>query len=49
MCECAKPYGIWQNTDRLTIGGKAFDGNFTYKDYPALTGAVKKEKEEKAK
>ena len=45
VCEYAKPYGIWQNTDHLTIGGKAFDGNFAYKDYPALTGQ-KKEKEE---
>lgn len=45
MCEYAKPYGIWQNTDCLTIGGKAFDGNFAYKDYPALTGAKKKEDE----
>lgn len=43
VCEYAKPYGIWQNTDRLSIGGKTFDGNFAYKDYPALTGAVKKE------
>lgn len=46
VCEYAKPYGIWQNTDRLTIGGKTFDGNFAYKDYPALTGAAKKKEEE---
>ena len=46
VCEYAKPYGVWQNTDRLTIGGKTFDGNFAYKDYPALTGAAKKKEEE---
>ena len=43
ICDYKKPYGIWQYTDHLTIGGKAFDGNYAYKDYPALTGAVKKE------
>ncbi len=40
-CEYAKPYGIWQFTDKLAIGGRAFDGNWAYKDYPALTGAKK--------
>lgn len=46
-CEYAKPYGIWQYTDCLTIGGKAFDGNWAYKDYPALTGAKKKDDSQK--
>ena len=31
------PVGIWQYTDRWVLGGKAFDGNLAYKDYPALT------------
>lgn len=38
VCQLSKPYGIWQFTDRLVIGGKVFDGNWAYKDYPALTG-----------
>lgn len=37
-CSCQKPYGMWQFTDRLCIGGKAFDGDWAYKDYPALAG-----------
>ena len=36
-CGYGKPYGIWQFTDNLVIGGKAFDGNYAYKDYPSLT------------
>lgn len=36
-CEYKKPYGIWQFTDKLTIGGKVFDGNWAYKDYPSFT------------
>lgn len=42
-CDYNKPYGIWQYTDKLFIGGARFDANWAYKDYPALTGAVKKE------
>lgn len=42
-CGLKKPYGIWQFTDKLMIGGKAFDGNWAYKDYPALTGKEEKE------
>lgn len=47
-CQYAKPYGIWQFTDNLTINGKAFDGNYAYKDYPTLTGnkPAEPEKEE---
>lgn len=46
VCDYKKPFGIWQYTDHLTISGKAFDGNYAYKDYPTLTGAVKKEEAE---
>ena len=40
QCTYAKPYGIWQYTDSLSIGGKAFDGNYAYKDYPSLIAAM---------
>ena len=36
-CQYKGDYGIWQFTDALSIGGKNFDGNWAYKDYPALT------------
>lgn len=36
-CTYRKPYGMWQYTDNFTIGGKAFDGNYAYKDYPKIT------------
>lgn len=42
-CGYKKPYGMWQYTDRLTIGGRVFDGDWAYKDYPALTKASKAE------
>lgn len=48
-CQYTKPYGIWQYTDKFVINGKAFDGNWAYKDYPALTSdkkPVEPEKEE---
>ena len=38
-CQYKGDYGIWQFTDALSIGGKNFDGNWAYKDYPALTSA----------
>ena len=41
-CQYAKPYGIWQYTDKLVIGGKSFDGNWAYKDYPSFTTGEKK-------
>lgn len=44
VCTYKKDYGIWQYTDKLIIGGKAFDGNYAYKDYPALTGQKEEEK-----
>lgn len=31
-------YGIWQYSDNGLIGGKRFDMNLAYRDYPALTG-----------
>lgn len=43
-------YGIWQYTSTWSIGGKDFDGNWAYKDYPsivkAMTGEKTPEKEE---
>lgn len=35
-CTYEEPYGMWQYTASLNIGGKIFDGNYAYKDYPAL-------------
>lgn len=32
-----KNVGIWQYTDSLVIGGKKFDANYAYRDYPAIT------------
>lgn len=46
-CDYRKPYGIWQYTDKLYIGGRRFDGNYAYKDYPALI--AKKEEPELTK
>lgn len=46
-CEYQGQYGIWQYTNELKIGGKRFDGNWAYKDYPAIikamSGGTKKE------
>ena len=39
-CTYKGEFGIWQYTDCLTIGGKAFDGNYAYKDYPAIIGGL---------
>lgn len=33
FCEYEKPYGIWQFTDCLTIGGKKFDGNWACREF----------------
>lgn len=44
-CQYAKPYGIWQYTDKLVIGGKTFDGNWSYKDYPSFTTGEKRPSE----
>lgn len=40
-CTYKGQYGIWQFTDSLVIGGKPFDGNWAYKDYPAITRAMR--------
>ena len=45
-CSYQKPYGLWQYTDRLLIAGKAFDGNYAYKDYPGIIGGMHSEKKE---
>lgn len=44
-CEYTKPYGIWQYSHTGQIGGKEFDLNYAYRDYPALTGQKKEEPE----
>lgn len=36
VCQYENPYGIWQFTDSLSIGGKSFDGNYAYNDYPTI-------------
>lgn len=40
-CEYKKPYGIWQFTDKLNVDGKIFDGNYAYKNYPAIIKSMK--------
>lgn len=45
-CSYQKPYGLWQYTDRLLIAGKAFDGNYAYKDYPGIIGGMHSAKKE---
>lgn len=35
-CTYKGAYGIWQFTDKLSIDGKGFDGNYAYKDYPSI-------------
>lgn len=47
-CDYRKPYGIWQYTDKLYIGGRRFDANWAYKDYPALTKSAQAGKKEEA-
>ena len=44
-CTYPQPYGIWQYTDRLAIGGPVFDGNWAYKDYPAIIQAMSSQQE----
>ena len=44
-CTYGKAYGIWQYTDKLVIGGKSFDGNYAYKDYPAIVQAMRQPEE----
>lgn len=44
-CSYGGEYGMWQFTNCLRVGGKEFDGNWAYKDFPSLTGG-KPEKEE---
>lgn len=40
-CSYKKPYGIWQFTDKLNVGGQIFDGNYAYKNYPEIIKSMK--------
>lgn len=44
-CQYKGSYGIWQYTSTWSIGGKNFDGNWAYKDYPSIIKAMNGEKE----
>lgn len=44
-CQYKGEYGIWQYTSTWSIGGKNFDGNWAYKDYPAIIKAMNGETE----
>ena len=50
-CQYKGSYGIWQYISTWSIGGKDFDGNWAYKDYPsivkAMTGKKKRPKRRK--
>lgn len=35
-CQYKGSYGIWQYTSTWSVGGKNFDGNWAYKDYPSI-------------
>ena len=39
-CEYQGSYGIWQYTNSWVIGGRNFDGNWAYKDYPSMIKAM---------
>ena len=39
-CQYKRSYGIWQYTSTWSIGGKNFDGNWAYKDYPSIIKAM---------
>ena len=39
-CQYDGPYGMWQYTDSWVIGGRNFDGNSAYKDYPSIIKAM---------
>ena len=44
-CQYKGSYGIWQYTSTWSIGGKNFDGNWAYKDYPAIIQAMGSQQE----
>ena len=44
-CQYDGPYGMWQYTNSWVIGGRNFDGNWAYKDYPSIIKAMNGEKE----
>ena len=39
-CQYDGPYGMWQYTNSRVIGGRNFDGNWAYKDYPSIIKAM---------
>lgn len=39
-CTYKGSFGLWQYTDKLSIGNKAFDGNIAYYDYPATVAKM---------
>jgi len=39
-CQYKGSYGIWQYTNSWVIGGRNFDGNWAYKDYPSIIKAM---------
>ena len=39
-CQYKGEYGIWQYTNSWVIGGRNFDGNWAYKDYPSMIKAM---------
>ena len=39
-CQYDGPYGMWQYTNSWVIGGRNFDGNWAYKDYPSIIKAM---------
>lgn len=40
------PVGMWQYTNRLLLNGAYFDGDYAYKDYPAIIGGDDMTREE---
>ena len=44
-CQYKGSYGIWQYISTWSIGGKDFDGNWAYKDYPAIIQAMGSQQE----
>lgn len=44
-CDYKGAYGLWQFTDSLKIGGKNFDGNYAFKDYPKIIKGMNGTKE----
>ena len=45
-CQYKGSYGMWQYTSTWSIGGKNFDANWAYKDYPSIIGGKNPEQPE---